>query len=84
MWATLVGLIFTLVLAFTLIPLFGYIGAAITASISYISTIVYQYIVFRKTTKTQFIEWIPGKKDLTDFVLLIKSALKKTGDDSSS
>ena len=82
MWANLVGLVFTLILAFTLIPLFGYIGAAITASISYTSTVVYQYIVFKKTTATRLIEWIPGKKDIDDFLILTKEVLKNTRDNT--
>lgn len=79
MWANLVGLVFTIVLAFTLIPVLGYIGAAITASVSYISSVIYQYFVFKKETQTRFTEWIPSKKDLLDFVILTKEALKNKG-----
>ena len=78
MWANFVGLVFTLVLAFTLIPAFGYIGAAITASVSYISSVVYQYIIFKRDTSTKFKEWIPAKKDATDFILLTKDVFKKS------
>lgn len=77
MWSNLVGLVFTIVLAFTLIPLLGYIGAAITASVSYISSVVYQYFVFKKETQTRFTDWIPVKKDVSDFVTLTKDAIKK-------
>lgn len=79
MWANLVGLVFTIVLAFTLIPVLGYIGAAITASVSYISSVIYQYFVFKKETQTRITEWIPSKKDLLDFVILTKEALKNKG-----
>jgi len=82
MWATLVGLVFTIILAFILIPLFGYLGAAITASVSYTSTVFYQYIVFKKTTATRLIEWIPCKKDIDDFLILTKEVLKKTRDNT--
>jgi O-antigen/teichoic acid export membrane protein len=77
MWANLVGLVFTIVLAFLLIPFMGYIGAAITASASYVSSVVYQYFVFKKETKTRFTDWIPVQRDLLDFVLLTKDAIKK-------
>jgi O-antigen/teichoic acid export membrane protein len=77
MWANLVGLVFTIVLAFTLIPAFGYMGAAITASVSYISSVIYQYFVFKKETRTRFTDWIPVKKDLSDFVVLARDTIKK-------
>ncbi len=77
MRANLVGMIFTFILAFTLIPVFGYVGAAITASVSYISSVVYQYFVFKKETQTRLTDWIPVKKDLSDFVILVKDVLKK-------
>ncbi|RLD33954.1 MAG: hypothetical protein DRI88_00640 [Bacteroidetes bacterium] len=84
MRANLVGLVFTLLLVFTLVPFFGYMGAAISASVSYISTVIYQYIVFKKATKTAFSEWMPGKKDFSDFVILTKGALRKSEANTSS
>jgi O-antigen/teichoic acid export membrane protein len=77
MWANLVGLVFTIILAFTLIPLLGYIGAAITASVSYISSVVYQYFIFRKETNTKLKEWIPTKKDSNDFISMSMAMFKK-------
>ncbi len=76
--AKITGLIFTLSLVFILIPAYGYIGAAITASISYIATIIHQYIVFKKQTKTRFVEWIPVKKDFMEFKLMVRTALNNT------
>lgn len=75
--AKISGLIFTIALVFILIPAYGYIGAAITASISYSVTIIHQYIVFKKQTKTRFSEWIPAKKDIKEFKLIIRTAMKK-------
>ena len=77
LYAKISGLVFTLVLAFILIPKYGYVGAAVTASISYTVTIIHQYIVFKKQTKTKFTEWLPARKDISDFKGIIKSALKK-------
>ncbi len=76
--AKITGLIFTLSLVFILIPAYGYIGAAITASISYIATIIHQYIVFKKQTRTRFVEWIPVKKDFMEFKLMVRTALNNT------
>ena len=78
LYAKITGLIFTLSLVFILIPAYGYIGAAITASISYIATIIHQYIVFKKQTKTRFVEWIPVKKDFMEFKLMVRTALNNT------
>ena len=77
MWSNVAGLVFTVILAFTLIPVFGTIGAALTASFSYTATVVYQYIVFEKRTHTKFSEWIPRKKDFNDFGRLVREAVKK-------
>jgi len=77
MWSNVVGFIFTIILAFLLIPAFGIVGASITASVSYISTIVYQYFVFKNETKTKLIEWVPVKKDFTEFVILLKALKNK-------
>lgn len=77
MHANLIGLIFTILLAIILIPAYGYTGAAITASISYISTVVYQYFIFRKDTGTKFHEWIPHAGDLEDIRLIMKNIKSK-------
>ena len=74
LWSNVVGFVFTLILAFSLIPLFGINGAAATASVSYISTVIYQYIIFKKRTGTLCREWMPEKQDFLDFRELIKKA----------
>lgn len=68
LWANVTGFIVTLVLAFTLIPRFGYMGAALTASFSYFTSVVYQYIVFQKQTGTRWKEWILKKEDIEAFI----------------
>lgn len=75
--AKVIGFAFTLVLVFTLIPAFGLVGAGITASVSYIATVIYQYIEFRKQTKTQHSEWIPALYDVTDFKRILKETIHK-------
>ena len=46
-----IGLVFTLLLGFLLIPRFGLIGASITASISYSISALYQFIIFSKMNR---------------------------------
>jgi O-antigen/teichoic acid export membrane protein len=74
-YANAMGLIFTLLLLFILIPLWGIVGAAIAASVSYTITVIYQAIVFKRQTQTKWIEWIPKTDDFTEFVLLTKQIL---------
>ncbi len=75
-YAKISGLIVTLVLIFILIPLYGITGAAITASASYITTVIYQYMVFCKRTKTELKEWIPSIEDYKALRLLLKKSGK--------
>lgn len=77
LWANLIGIIITIILALVLIPLIGSLGAAITASASYISTIIYQYQVFKKDTGVKWHDWIPDKNDINDLRQIIKSLTKQ-------
>lgn len=59
-----IGLIFTVALGFTLIPVMGIVGAGITSSLAYLAGMLYQYIVFKKSTSTPFSQFIPGREDI--------------------
>jgi len=74
-YANLVGLFFTIILLFILIPLWGYIGAAITASVSYSVTIFYQVFIFKRQTQTTWGEWMIKTDDLKEFYKLGKQIL---------
>lgn len=76
LWSNVVGFVFTIILAFILIPAFGIVGASITASVSYISTVIYQYYAFKLETGTRFAEWIPNQKDFKDFNYLLNELRK--------
>jgi len=77
LWANSIGFAITIVLAILLIPTFGYIGAAITASLSYISTVIYQYIIFKNETGVNFKQWLPERNDFYDFKRIILGMIKK-------
>lgn len=77
LFAKIAGLVITITLAFILIPLYGIIGAAATASFSYVTTVVYQYIIFRKQTGTKFAEWIPEKADWIEFKSILRQAIRR-------
>jgi len=72
--ANVVGFVFTLVFAFLLIPPYGYLGAAATASVNYLASVVYQYIIFKRQTRTRFSEWVLQKEDLKDFGATLRKA----------
>jgi len=59
-----IGLVFTVLLGYTLIPVLGLTGAAVTASVSYLSSMLYQLIVFRKITSLSWASFIPNLADL--------------------
>ena len=76
LWANIVGFVVTIVLAVILIPLIGIVGAAITTSVSYTATVVYQYFVFKKQTGTKFSQWLLSLHDFMDFIKIIKVLFK--------
>lgn len=75
--SNVIGFVFTIIFAFLLIPIWGYTGAALTASASFTASTIYQYIIFWRHTGTPHLEWIPRKSDLADFRQIMRNALKK-------
>jgi len=71
------GMVVTLVAVWLLIPAFGYTGAAITASLSYSTTVIIQYILFQRATLTTWSEWIPDKTDFLAIKSMLRTALSK-------
>lgn len=62
-----IGLVFTIICGFTLIPVMGITGAGITASVSYLSSMLYQLIIFRKMTSVAWGSFIPSFADFRKF-----------------
>ncbi len=69
------GLIITIILSFLLIPRFGYIGAAITASISYLATSVFVTWFFCKEAQLKFSTLLPLPKYFSGYWVTIKEYL---------
>ncbi|KAF5065134.1 hypothetical protein DSECCO2_277230 [anaerobic digester metagenome] len=59
-----IGLVFTIVLGFTLIPAMGIAGAGITASVSYIAGMTYQLLIFRKVADCKWSDFLIKKEDI--------------------
>jgi O-antigen/teichoic acid export membrane protein len=68
----LVGLGVTVASIATLIPLYGIIGAGVSMSLTYLGTIIYKWIIFKKITKIRTKELIPTLNDFKTLVGSIK------------
>lgn len=62
-----IGLVFTIICGFMLIPVMGITGAGITASVSYLSSMLYQLIIFRRMTSVTWSSFIPSFADFRKF-----------------
>jgi len=69
--ASFLGLVVTFIAGFILIPLFPLMGAAITASLSYLVTGIFITYLFLKEEKTSFRAILPAK---SDYIYLINRA----------
>ena len=63
LYASLIGLVVTLIAAFILIPALGIRGAAITTSLTYTASFVYQWMVFHHLTECRLKELVVNKTD---------------------
>ncbi|MBO5957801.1 MAG: polysaccharide biosynthesis C-terminal domain-containing protein [Bacteroidales bacterium] len=74
LYGSIVGLLVTIPSIYTLIPKYGIIGAGISVSLTYLATILYQWIIFKKETKVRTIQLLPT---LNDFKTLVESIKKQ-------
>lgn len=63
-----IGLLFTLIFGFILIPPYQLYGAALTATIAYLSSFTYQIVTFIKITDSNYLELLPQKSDFKAIV----------------
>lgn len=70
--SSFIGLIFTIVLGYLLIPEYKLAGAGITTSIAYFSILVYQVIFFVKISGTRYRELLITAQDLRLFMSELK------------
>lgn len=75
LYGSLVGLFITIPSIFILIPMYGIVGAGISVSLTYLGTIIYQWIIFKILTKTRTIELIPTLNDYKTLKNSIKAQL---------
>lgn len=77
LYGSLVGLLVTIPSIYILIPKYGIIGAGISASLTYLATIIYQWLVFKKETKVKTIQLLPTLNDFKTLVESIKQLIIK-------
>ena len=67
-----IGLLFTLIFGFTLIPTLGLTGAGITASLAYMAGMLYQLLVYIKISGEKWRNMLLLKSDLANLKQLFK------------
>lgn len=78
LYASLIGLAVTIASVYILVPLYGYIGAGISTSITFVIIVFYQWIVFKKDTKTRTRELLISKADCQLVAEEIKNLFKRS------
>ena len=73
LYGALVGLAVTIPSLYLLIPPFGMVGAGISASLTHLSTIIYQWIVFKRINKISTKELLVTKEDVKLLITEIKN-----------
>jgi O-antigen/teichoic acid export membrane protein len=71
-----IGLLFTLISGWLLIPRFGFIGAGLSATISYSVATLYQFIVFGKLSGMKPVDFLMTRSDIDRFISEVKVFLK--------
>ena len=71
-----IGLFFTLISGWILIPLFGFIGAGFSAAISYSAATFYQFIVFGKLSGFKPADFMMTKNDINRFFSEVKEYIR--------
>ena len=77
LYGALVGLAVTIPSLYLLIPPFGMVGAGISASLTHLATIVYQWFIFKRINKISAKELLVTKEDVSLLVSSIKGIIKK-------
>ncbi|HNW70962.1 MAG TPA: polysaccharide biosynthesis C-terminal domain-containing protein [Bacteroidales bacterium] len=72
-----IGLLITIIMSVILIPAYGYLGAAFTATISYLATTVFVTWFFCRESKIKFVELLPLPRYFSGYYLSLKQYLCK-------
>lgn len=78
LYGSLIGLLVTIPSIFIMIPLYGILGAGISVSLTYLATVIYQWIIFKKINKTKTKELVPTLNDFKTLIESVKSQFFKS------
>ncbi len=78
-----IGVIATLALGFSLVPVFGLPGAALVNSISYLISLIFLIYHFNKEEALPFRNWLLSGQDVKNSIKLLSSKLKSNQESSS-
>ena len=76
LYGALVGLVITIPSLYLLIPPFGMVGAGISASLTHLATITYQWIVFKRINKISAKELLVTKEDIKSLITAFSAAMR--------
>ena len=79
LYGALVGLAVTIPSLYLLIPPLGMVGAGISASLTHLSIMLYQWIVFKRTNKVSAKDLLVTKDDVKLLITEIKSIISNKG-----
>lgn len=74
-YCSVVGLITLLIAGYLLIPMFGVVGSAVSSSIAFCAMLSFSIIVFCRINRTRLHEFVPGKADFSELIMLIRKKL---------
>jgi len=75
-FASGIGFVFTMIFCIVLIPRFGIKGAACSASISYVSSLIYLYVMFACETHFKPGDYLPNRDDYNRIRYEVRNLLK--------
>lgn len=74
-YCSVVGLITLLIAGYLLIPMYGVVGSAVSSSIAFCAMLTFSITVFCRINRTRLHEFVPGKADFSELVMLIRKKL---------
>lgn len=74
-YCSVVGLITLLIAGYLLIPMFGVVGSAVSSSIAFCAMLSFSIIAFCRINRTRLHEFVPGKADFSELIMLIRKKL---------
>lgn len=74
-YCSVVGLLTLLMAGYTLIPVYGVVGSAVTSSMAFCAMLIFSISVFCRQNKTRLSEFIPDKDDFNELLTRIRQKL---------